>query len=177
MKDHCAPAWLGDARQYYSEIGEKWTDPVGVFIPPDSDEVTSESPGTLCLRLEPQSRSSPRVWVLDASGREVGIVEPEGFLPRTRYAMRQGRELVWMLSVRSVMRNRHALELADGDSWGFETPFFWWQHLTGTAFGARRLLGFVGPTKRYWLMQIEAGRDTFNVLTAVAFMHRQWWHW
>jgi hypothetical protein len=92
--------------------------------------------------------------------------------------MRQNGELVWVFSVRSIVRNRHALELANGDSWTFDTPFFWWQNLTGTAFGAPRLLGglFV-PTKRVWAMWIDPGRDTFDLLAAVAFMHRQYWRW
>jgi hypothetical protein len=85
---------------------------------------------------------------------------------------------VWKLSVRSIVRKHYALELANGDSWTFETPFFWWQNLTGTALDAPRVLGgLVLPTKRVWALWIEPGHDTFDVLAAVAFMHRQWWHW
>ena len=37
-----------------------------------------------------------------------------------------------------IVRKCHALELANGDSWTFNTPFFWWHwSLTGAAFGAR----------------------------------------
>ncbi len=170
------PAWLDDARWYYSEIGEESAQPVSVFTMAESVEVSSESPGTLCLRLEPRSRFSPLVQVLDPGGREGGIIRSEGFLPGMRYAMFIKSECVWILSVRSIVRKRHTLELAHGGSWTFDTPFFWWQHLTGTAFGTPRLLGCVGPTKWFWLMCIEPGRDTFDLLAAVAFMHRQWWH-
>jgi len=172
------PAWLDDARRYYSEIGGESADPVSVFDAADRDMVSSESPGTLCLRLEPRFRSSPLVRVLDAGGREEGIIRSEGLVPGVRYAMRRNGEAVWKLSVRSIVRKRHALELANGDSWTFDTPFFWWQwHLTGIAFGAPRLLGRVGPTMRLWFIYIEPGRDAFDLLAAVAFMHRQWWHW
>ena len=115
--------------------------------------------------------------VFDALGREAGIVRSEGLVPGLRYSMRRNGELVWTLSVRSIVRKRRALELANGDSWTFNTPFFWWQwHLTGTAprpeaAGRHRsddgALGHV----------VAPGKDTFDVLAAVAFLHRQWWHW
>jgi hypothetical protein len=82
---------------------------------------------------------------------------------------------VWELSVRSVVRKHHALEMAGGDSWWFDTPFFWWQHPKGTVLGAPRLLGrVVWPMMGIWIMGIEPGRDTFELLAAVAFLHRQW---
>jgi hypothetical protein len=167
------PAWLDDARWYYSEIGGESGQPVSVFRS-DSDVVDSESPGTLCLRLEPRFRYSPRVRVLDAGGQEMGIIRPEGLAPGVRYAMRRDGELLWTLSVRSIVRKRHVLELAHGDSWTFDTPFFWWQHLTGTTVGGPRLLGGLGPVGWIWMMWIEPGRDSFDLLAAVAFMHRQW---
>ena len=44
------PAWLDEARWYYSEIGgEESADPVSVFDASGLDEVNSESPGTLCF--------------------------------------------------------------------------------------------------------------------------------
>jgi hypothetical protein len=173
------PAWLDGARWYYSEIGgEESADPVSVFNASGLDEVNSESPGTLCLRLEARFLSSPRVRVLDADGREQGIIRSEGLVPCVSYAMRRNGELVWKLLVRSFVRKRHVLELASGDPWTFDTPFFWWQNLTGTALGAPRLFGgVVVPTKKVWAIWIEPGRDTFDLLAAVAFLHRQYWHW
>ncbi len=171
------PAWLDDARWYYSLIGEGSAQPVSVFDATDCDEVTSEPPGTLCLRLEPRFRYSPRMRVLDADGREEGIIRPEGLVPGVRYAMRRDGGLVWTLSVRSIVRKRHALKLANNDLWTFHTPFFWWYHLMGTTLGVPRLVGTVGPGLWVWQMWIEPGRDTIDLLAAVAFMHRQWFHW
>ena len=114
--------------------------------------------------------------MLDAGGRVEGTIDREGLVPGVRYAMRRDGQLVWMLSVQSLVRKRHALELAHGDPWTFQTPFFWWQHLTGTALGVPRLLGGLGPGGWIWTMAIEPGRDTIELLAAVAFMHRQWSH-
>ncbi len=173
-----APAWMDHARWYYSEIGgEESADPVCVFDASDREEVNRESPGTLFLQLEPRYLASPRVRVLDAGGREQGFIRSEGLLPCLRYAMRRDGELVWMLSGRSIVRKRHVLVLANGDSWTFHTPFFWWQNLSGTTSGALGLFGGNGPTKRYWLVWIEPGKDSFDLLAAVAFLHRQYWHW
>jgi hypothetical protein len=91
--------------------------------------------------------------------------------------MRRDAELVWVLTVRSVVRRRHTLCPVGGDEWTFDTPFFWWQQLAGSLGGTLRLLGRVGPTKRLWFMVIEPGSDTPEVLAAVAFMHRKWWRW
>ncbi len=90
--------------------------------------------------------------------------------------MRRDGEPVWTMSVRSIVRKRHTLELANGDSWMLDTPFFWWQHLTGTVRGVPRLLGGLGPVWWIWTMWIEPGRDTLELLATVAFLHRQWSH-
>jgi len=170
------PAWWDDARRYYSQIGEESAQSVSVFGAPDCAEASSESPGTLCLQLEPRYRYSPRLRVLDASGREDGTIASLGPVPWVRYAMHRKGQLVWTLSVRSIVRKHYALELANGDSWTFDTPFFWWQHLAGTALGVPRLRGGIGPAACIWLMSIEPGKDTLDLLAAVAFMHRQWYH-
>ena len=98
-------------------------------------------------------------------------------MPLVKYVMRVKNEIVWTLSVRSVVRKHHALEQVDGGQWTFNTPFFWWQHLSGTLGGTPKLLGRVGPTKRVWFVKIEPGRDTPDLLAAIAFMHRNWWRW
>lgn len=171
------PAWLDDARWYYSLIEEGPAQPVSVFDATDCDEVTSESPGVPCLRLEPRFRYSPRMRVLGADGREAGIIRPEGLVPGVRYAMRRDGGLAWTLSVRSIVRGRYALKLANREALTFYTPFFWWYHLMGTALGVPKLVGTVGPGLWVWQIWIEPGRETMDLLAAVAFMHRQWVHW
>ncbi len=170
------PAWLDDARWYYSLIGEGSAQPVSVFDATDCEEVSGESPGTLCLRLEPRFRCSPRVRVLDADGREVGVIGPAALVPGVRYAMRREDGLACMLSVRSIVRNRHTLRMAIKSTYKFRTPFFWWYHLMGTTCGVPILAGTVGPGLWVWQFWVEPGRDTLDLLAAVAFMHRQWVH-
>jgi hypothetical protein len=176
MKESRIPNWMDDARWYYSQIGEDSAQPVSVFNATGCDEVSSESPGALYLRLEPVRRYSPRLRVLDAGGREAGLIRSEGLVPGVRYAMHRNGQPVWKLSVRSIVRKRHVLELANGDPWTFDTPFYWWQNLTGTALGAPRLFGGYDRVSWIWGMWIEPGWDSFDMIAAVAFMHRQWFH-
>ena len=114
--------------------------PVSVFIPPDG-EVSAENPGTLRLRLRPSGRS---LQVLDHQERNEGVIRSEGLVRRVRYVMRRDENPVWILSIRSVVRKRHRLHITDGETWTFDTPFYWWQHLNGSLAGAPRLMGHVG---------------------------------
>ena len=144
-----------------------------VFIPPDG-EVTDGNAGTLRLRLQPAGRS---LQVLDHEGRNEGVIRSEGVLRGTRWVMRRNENPVWTSSVRSVVRKRHRLRLVDGETWTFDTPFYWSQHLVGSVAGAPSLIGQVGPSKRIWLFGVEPGRENDHLLAAVALMHRNWWRW
>ncbi len=173
MKSEPPPDWLDCAQVYYSEIEWRRGSPVNVFLAPADGEVSDATPGTLCLRLEPRF---PLVRVSNAEGAEVGVIRSEGIVPGVKYVMRRSGAPIWVLSVRSLVRKRHRLELA-GDRWTFDTPFYWWQHLTGTTQGLPRLVGLVGPSKRFWGMGIEPGWDSQDLLAAVAYLHRKWWQW
>lgn len=165
-----SPGWFS-APRYYTQIDRESADPVTVFEIPDTAEVSSERPGIPFLHLEPGSRL---VRVRDVDGRELGVIRSEGMFPRMKYTMRRSGEVVWVLRLRSVVLKRHALEHISG-RWSVDTPFFWWQQLTGSCEGAQRLVGKVGPTKRLWLLWVEPGRATKDLMAAVAFLHRNWW--
>jgi hypothetical protein len=165
--------WLSSGHRYYSQIGPESADPVTVFSA-GHEEVSSERPGTPCVYLQPGPRF---VRVLDGDKNNRGMIRSEGLRALGRYVMRRDAEVVWVLTVRSVVRKRHTLCPVVGDDWTFDTPFFWWQQPAGSVSGSPRLIGRVGPTKRLWFMMIEPGRDTPDVLAAVAFVHRKWWRW
>lgn len=166
--------WLRSGHRYHSRIGPDSTDPVTIFRAGDED-ASNEGPGIPCVHLAPVSRSIVRVF--DADKNDRGTIRSEGFRPLGRYVMRRNTELIWVLSVGSIVRKRHTFCPVVGDRWTFDSPFFWWQQLAGSVDGTPRLVGEVGPTKRVWLMTIEAGFDAPDVLAAIAFMHRKWWRW
>lgn len=160
-------------RVFYSRIDQGATDPVSVFIPPDGD-VTTDTPGTLRLRLQPVGRA---LRVLDHRGNSEGIIRSEGLVRGIRYVMRRDENPVWTLSIRSMVRKRHQLRLTDGETWTFDTPFYRWRHVTGSLAGAPRIIGHVGPSMRLWLFGVEPDRETDHLLAAVALLHRNWWRW
>jgi len=171
VKNPRGPTWLSDGHRYYSQIGPESTDPVRVFSAGD-EEVSNEKPGTLCVHLEPASRF---VRVFDADRQDRGIIRSEGLRPLGRYVMRLNTEVVWVLSVRSIVRKRHTLWPAVGDRWTFDTPFFWWQYVAGTVDGRPSLAGKIGPATMFWGWGVEPDRVSFDVLAAVAFLHWKWW--
>ena len=145
-----------------------------MFAVDDAPEVNEQAPGRLCLRLEPQRRV---LRVVTPDGGVLGTIHHEGILPYRRKVMRNASGTVWTLTVRSLVRNRHRLQIGDGETLIVETPFYWWQPLTaGPRFDRKPgLVGMVGPTKAFWKMWIEPGRDRLDLLAAMACLHRQWW--
>ncbi|MGB2716769.1 MAG: hypothetical protein WBC51_21480 [Vicinamibacterales bacterium] len=169
------PEWLDTTDSwYYSHIQRPSAYVVTVRRIAADQEVTDERPGTPILRLHPRFGSTR---VFDAAGGEQGVIRSEGIVRGRCFVMRRNATVVWVSTVRSFVRKRHRLRNADGEVWTFDTPFFWWQHLTGIVSGQEGLIGRVGPTKRHWGLAVEPGRDTFELLSAVAFMHWKWTRW
>ncbi len=170
------PTWTRRSAAAYSLVAFGIGDPVDVFVAADDRPLSLEEAGELALRLVPDGGWGPGMHVLDAAGNEIGRIRTEG-IPGFRYVMRRSGEVVWTLSVRSLVRTRHRLELAQGDTWTFETPLFTWMNVRGTTAGGPKLLGYYRSSKRLWLLWLEPGRATPDLLAAVAFMHRQWARW
>jgi hypothetical protein len=160
---------------YYSRIESRPAWQATVFSAPADAEITDENPGTVLLRLEPRWRNTR---VFDAASRELGIVRSEGVIRGLRFVMRRAGVVVWSSTGRSTVRKRHRLQVAGGDIWTFDTPFFWWHHyFTGAVTDQTRLVGRVGPTKRHWGFAVEPGRANADLLAAVAFLHWKWLRW
>ena len=163
------PEWIDIARVYYSKIDTDKRYSVRVMKPPDEGDASDTNPGTLRLHLAAGSRE---VRVLDAAGNEEGIIRSRG--PGFGYAMRRSGHAVWTVSNRSLVMRRHVLEFADGGRWDVRTPFYWWMNVVCSENGKTHALGQVGPRKWLWFLWIEPGRDSNDVLSSLAFMHRRW---
>jgi hypothetical protein len=163
------PEWISDARFYYSKIDTDKRYSVRVMKPPDEGEANDKNPGSLYMYLAASFRE---VRVQDAAGNEQGIIRPRG--PGFGYAMRRSGRVIWTVSNRSVVMRRHALEFAGAGTWDVRTPFYWWMHIVCREGGQTRALGKVGSRKWLWGLWIEPGRDSNDVLSALAFMHRRW---
>jgi hypothetical protein len=164
------PHWMGISARYYSRIDEGWGDPVRVHHFPEVGDASDQNPGDLWLRLVPRFRE---VAVVDAGGREDAVIRPR--FPGLGYTMFRAGLPAWTVSTRSVVMRRHALSFASGEAWDVRTPFFWWMNVVCNHNGETPAVGQVGPSKRFWLLWIGAGKDHRDHLAALAFMHRRWW--
>jgi hypothetical protein len=170
------PRRVGEARAfdwYYSRIDDRPRRIVSMFAAVDGQTVSDDQSGTEVLTLEPRLRSAR---LFDAEDNDRGTISAEGLVPG-RFVLRRDGVVVWTLQVRSLVRRRHRLEMAGGDAWMFDTPFFWWQHLSGSIAGIPTLLGGIGPSTRYWGFRVARHHETLDVIAAVAFMHWKWWRW
>ena len=165
-----APTWWKQASLYYSTVQNDRHSSVHVYVPPDDGQVTDDTPGTLRLQLE---ASASGIRVRDGDARERGRIEAE--LPMIVYAMRRDRCRIWKLSARSLVLKHHAVQFASGDRWLFHTPWFLWLGIAGVQNGRVRVFGHVGPTKQIWVLRVDPECDDLDLLSLVAFMHRNWW--
>ena len=91
---------------------------------------------------------------------------------RSRHSLFQNESPIWRLSVRSILRRRHELQFMSGETWSLQTPFFS-VFFGGTAQDESRLLGRVGRSTEEWFFLVEPGKETMELLTAIAFLHCQ----
>lgn len=175
MRHSTDPAWLTSADVWYcSYIHSGLPYLITVLSAADDEAVGDDKSGTPVVRLQPSFRSTR---VVDPAGNERGVIRSEGIVPGLRFVMRRNGSAVWTSTVRSVVRKRHRLQMADGELWTFDTPFYWWQHLTGTVGDRQTLVGLVGPRPTQWGFAVEPGLDSLDLLASVAFMHWKWWRW
>jgi hypothetical protein len=66
-----------------------------------------------CRVADPSQRGPTPSFAVD--GLERGSIRPEGILRVLRFVMRREGTTVWVLTVRSFVRQRHRLQMVDGD--------------------------------------------------------------
>lgn len=155
--------WVGRAQEYCSRIEYGAATNVHVFRRPETEP---------CLVLKNDRREG--IGVVDAAGRQTGLIRTERRLLLPRYVLQHDSTILWKISVRSIFRNRHTLEIAGDTTWSMRTPFFS-VDFAGDAEDGAKVLGRVGERTYEWLWLVEPGRDSDAFLSAVAFMHRQWY--
>jgi hypothetical protein len=175
MSGRNAPEWFhGAPYWYYTHVESGSPSVITVRRAAPDQQVSEQSPGTRVLRLQPHRGTTQ---IFDDDGLDRGSIRREGALLGRRFVMRRDGASVWVLTVCSLVRKRHRLQIVGGDVWTFDTPFYWWQQLTGTVNGHQRLLGRVGPRMTSWGFSVDADWDTVDLLAAVAFIHWKWWRW
>ncbi len=169
MKETRMPAWLDDARWYYSEIGGESAQPVSVFRT-DREGVDSESPGTLCSASGASVAQCRRgCSVLGCrAGKKWASFAPRGLCPRAR-CRDAPRCRTSSGRYRSVRSSASCIRFGAGSRRLVDVRAAILLVATPNRHhaGGPRLLGGLGPVGWIWMMWIEPGRDTFDLLAAV----------
>ena|SRR5438093_549380 len=138
------------------------------------------------VNLHAMASKDPQLTLLDRGYKRgnFGVVGPdrselftiraEGGMLRSRHSLFQNESPIWRLSVRSILRRRHELQFMSGETWSLQTPFFS-VFFGGTAQDESRLLGRVGRSTEEWFFLVEPGKETMELLAAIAFLHCQWY--
>jgi hypothetical protein len=104
--------------------------------------------------------------------REFSITREGGFLFPT-HVMRDNSESIWRLCVRSMIRNRHTLQISTGELWEFRTPLFSLE-LSGIGESGAIVEGRVGRRKNEWTFSLQ-GAPTPELMSGIAFLHWRWY--
>ena len=84
-------------------------------------------------------------------------------------------QIAGKLAYRSILRTSCTLELKAGPTWTFRQPLFSVSFF-GSSNAGNRVWIRVGPSsKRQWNLLTQAGADDLYLLSAIAFMHREYW--
>ena len=119
-------------------------------------------------------RRKPEFVVCDASDRELVNVRRTARLPPT-FQMEEAGRIVGHIRLRSIFRNVYVIDLRNGATWRF------WMPLYSSLFRGQSSTGsqvWVSPGdggKRHWNILLSGEEDRLHVLSALAFIHREWW--
>jgi hypothetical protein len=117
--------------------------------------------------------NKPAFVVYDPSNCEVLRIQRVRRMPPTFQMIGDGQVLA-RIRLLSLLRNSFAIEPVDGARWVFRMPLF-----TVTFHGAssegEEVWVQVGPGKTQWNVLLEPHRDSIPFLSALSFIHREWW--
>ena len=90
------------------------------------------------------------------------------------FEMIENGQVVGRITYRNLLRTRCILEFDVGPVWTFHQPlftvFFYGNSNTGDRAWIR-----VGPSKRQWNLLTQPGADSVHLLSALAFLHHEYW--
>ena len=150
---------------------------------PETPGVILAKPGITRWRYETQPRRSayslfnllrkPDFVLFDTQGQEIlRIVRQTRFPPRFKMVARD--QVVGKIALRSLLRNKYAIEFDGGPRWLFRMTLFT-VYFPGVSSTGTRVWVVVGPSKRQWNVLVEPAADNVYLLAGLAFIHREWW--
>jgi hypothetical protein len=115
----------------------------------------------------------PEFVVFDSDGRELLRIRRESRFP-PRFEMTRDSRVVGRIALRSFLRNKYSIALSDQTTWLFRMPLFTIL-FRGASDSGSEVWVFAGPGKRQWNILLGGEGDGLYILSALAFIHREWW--
>jgi hypothetical protein len=115
----------------------------------------------------------PHFVVSGPEGLEVLRIRRSSRFPPKFELVDQGK-VVGSIALRNILRNKYQILLNDKEAWTLHMPLFTIFFRAASNSG-REVLIRLGPSKRQWNLLAQPGTDTIHLLSALAFIHREWW--
>lgn len=113
----------------------------------------------------------PDFVVYDSEKRERFRVKRVRRLPMARFIMTEDGQPICTISQRSFLLNRYRLDFTSGEKWTFSMPLFTIRFKGWSEAGDKVFVRL--ETHNSWLLQIDEGRDSPQLMAALAFIHRE----
>jgi len=114
----------------------------------------------------------PDFVVCDKDGRKIFQVGPERqWMLRARFVMTRDGSPVCAIQLRSIFRNKYTLEFANGEKWVYRMPLFSVNFGGASENGGKIRVRVRGHN--IWLMFFDPEHDRPEVVSAIAFLHRE----
>jgi hypothetical protein len=119
-------------------------------------------------------RQKPEFVVSDPGGSELLRIRREVRFPPT-FQMTQSSRVAGYIRLTSVLRNSYVIVLSDGATWRFRMPLYTVLFHGASETGSEVWVS-VGPGgKKHWNILLDGNEDQTLVVSAIAFIHREWW--
>jgi hypothetical protein len=92
----------------------------------------------------------------------------------TAFEMIENGARVGTIRRRPVLKNKYMLDLGSGSAWTFHLPLFT-VRFGGVSSAGGKVWILVGPPKLQWNLLFQSGAADVRLLSALAFIHREWW--
>jgi hypothetical protein len=119
--------------------------------------------------------NTPDFVVKEPNAKDEVIIRRTSFVPPVFDITEAGR-VIGRIRLRSMFRNKYAIEVDGVNSWTFRMPLFTVRFYGDSSAGPEMWV-HLGRSKMEWVILIKAGVNERPVLAALAFIHCEWWNY
>lgn len=119
--------------------------------------------------------NKPDFVVADANGQAELVIRRVSFVPPI-FNIMDGDLVLGRIRLRSLLRNKYAIDINGVNSWTFRMPLFT-VRFGGYSHSCTDIWVIVGPGKMQWNILIRPNVSERHLVAALAFIHSEWWNY